>query len=152
MSTRISTVLDTLRTAIKTAFPTKTEIPNAYSLTDNDEMLLENGLGIAVRSGAESANQVFNYDIESRTIGIIFTKKIFRIESDVDPIKTVEKDLLEDQVTLRKLLLKNTQLSIDSSIFKVDYVGDTGPQFIFEGDFSFLSLEINFVIDIMEEI
>ena len=152
MSTKITTILDTLRTKLAAAFPTRSEIPNPYSLIDNNENFLENGIGVAIRQGAQSGNVLFNNNIDARIFSIVFTNKIYRIDSDSDPIKTIEKTLLEDQVTLRKLMLKNDQLSIDESIFKIDYIGDSGINFIFDDDFSFLNLEINFTIESMEGI
>jgi hypothetical protein len=150
----ISTIIDTIRTAIPTlsGFSDKSEIPNPYSLTDNDSNFLVNGWGLVVGPSGLSPLNTFKDHSESRTFIITLTKEFVRMEGDNDAIHTDSKALLEDAVLVNKDMLAFDQLEIDANIQKIDFVGNSGIEFIFNGKHSFLATELTYNIDISEEL
>lgn len=150
----ISTVIDAVRQAIPllAGFSDKAEIPNPYSLADNDSQFLENGWGLSILSSSLSSINTFKDHSESRQMVISLTKQFVSIEGDNDAIHTDSKILLEDALILSKDLLDFDQLGIDSSVQKIDFVSNSGIEFVIGNKFNFIFTETIFNFDISESL
>jgi hypothetical protein len=148
----ISTVIDALRTqiAIISGFPGKTEIPNAYSLKDNPETMLENGWGIRIGPASPSTIDEYSKYSESRVFTVVLTKLIFRTEEDIAAFSTAAKALLEDALLIKKLLDGPLQFNTQNYVVMVDFERDSGLSFIKDDKFSLLYNEMSFTVDISE--
>jgi hypothetical protein len=148
----ISTVIDALRTRIPalTGFSTKTEIPNAYSLGDNPEPLLENGWGIRFGEGIPSTIDDYQHLNISRQMTAILTALIFRTEEDPAAFATASKNLFESALILARDLAGPAQFNNEQYVLKVDFQRDSGLSFIKGNSFSLLYVEIGFAVDIAE--
>jgi len=150
--TKISTVYDTLRAALGALFPSKTEIPNPYSLSDNNSLLLVDGWGLAVGTQAPGAIDTFKDSIVSREFSIIFTEQVITTADNPDPFVSQAKSILEDSVIARLDLLDFDQLGIPLSVEKIEYLNSSGIEFINAAKFNIISISNNYLIEISEEI
>lgn len=151
---KISVVYDRLRvlTPTLTGFTDKTEIPNPYSLVDNDFNLLREGYGIKVESGNPASSTWTKSFSEQRIFTVVVTQGIFSVTHDPEQIVTAAKDLLEDSLVLKQAFLDNTQLSIPSDI-EIVHLVSSGPVDFVQGDkYNFLVNETSFAIQIRENL
>lgn len=149
---KISTVYDTVRSALATLFPNKTEIPNPYSLADNNDRLLLDGVGLRVGNQVIGTLETLKDSIIIRDFSVIFTKHVMATADNPDPIIVETKNILEDSVIARLDLLDFDQMGIDLSVEKIDYLGSSGIEFINSGKFNIISLVNTFSFEISEEI
>lgn len=149
---KITTVYDTIRTAMNTLFPNKTEIPNPYSLSDNNDRLLMNGYGIAV--GPTSVGELDTFKDHSYVVDfdVIFTSSVITTADNPEPFVTQAKSVLEDSIISRLDMLDFDQLGIYNSIQRIDYAGTTGIEFINSTKFNIIYIANTYSIEISEEI
>jgi len=147
---KITTVYNTILTKVAGLFPSKTKIPLPESLPDNDNNLLRDGYGVMVGASTISALDTFKDSNISREFTIVFTEELIRTNHDADSRDTVLLSILEDMVTLKQDFLNFDQLGIDSSIEKVTFVGSSGVEYANIDDFSIMTMNITFSIDISE--
>ena len=150
----ISTLIDRIRVVVPTytGFTTKKEIPNPYSLTDNARLYLENGWGLKILSESISGFQVNQFVSGTRDISIVVTKVVYSVGNENSNIITDSKSLMEDVVTLKKEFLACDQLGIGGNIRKVDFVTNSGIEFLTAKKFNFFSTETIFSFDLSEEL
>ena len=148
---KISTVVDTVRTAVTTLFANRREMSNPYSIEDHPQHVLDSGFGIAVTSMGQSDTDWLKSSNVSYTFEIILTNIIVKLESDRDKYYDGLKVLLEDELTLRQDLLAGDQLGIQASINKVDYVGTSGIEKVIDKN-NHIYLSVAFDIDISEDL
>lgn len=145
---KISTVYDAFLTHLGTLFPSKTYIPNPYSIEDNKTPYLIDGYGLRIDDETDTAQQ-FNYFSSAHTFTVIFTRELKRMESDSQPVHVVAKLLKEDVFTLKKESYDGNVISDD--IDKVDYSTVSGINFILTDNNSFMSIEASFLVVINEQ-
>lgn len=140
-----STVADAIRSTLLSTFSSKTQIPNPYAIERNSDVFLEDGWGILFRTGAKSSEiEEYCRDIESRTVDVLFVRRVFRVEIDTDNFHSESKSLIEDTLTFKKIMLSNNQLGIDSNLEKIDLQSDSGINFVFANEYSFIYTIISF--------
>ncbi len=151
---KISTIFDRLNVLIPTltGFTTKTKISNPYSLEDNTDILLKNGWGLKLLPGSSSDLQTFHEIGTVRQIAIVTTVQNISIGNNNALIDDKSKELAENINTLRLAFEGPNQLDIEASVNKVDYVSDSGIEFIIGEKFNFLAIEAVFNFDINETI
>ena len=150
MTTKISTIYDTIRTALASILTGKLEIPNPYSLDDNPIQFLKDGYGVVIGSGTPGAIQIYCLDSEARTFTIILTKEVYRLEVDSANLITESKNLLEDIRKVKNDMLAYDQLTIDTTIQKIDYTGGSGINFVSAGKHNLIYADISFSIEYTE--
>lgn len=148
----ISTVIDRLRVLIPTLsrFAGKAELQYTIDVERNNNHQLEDGWGLRIEDSSLSPGQRFNSHMETRSIGIVMSKRSMKRESDVDSSIEDQLSLMEDhnQVTIE--LLKADQLSIDGSLVKVDFISNSGIELIRDNKKSFIYTVTTISVDIEE--
>jgi len=148
----VSLAFDAARTAIGTLFPNMTELPNPYSVEDNNQMLLENGWGLKFGASTVSPFEVLKETTSIIEFVVVLSTQIIRLDSDVEAIHTQMKALFEDEVTLRKDFLNPDQLQAQPNIRKIEWTSTSEPLEIQVSRFNFKYIEVNFSFDLAENI
>lgn len=140
--TRIQTVLDTANQGYK-------RIPNPYEVSENAEIELRKGYGLAVLS-AENTNRQVNCKISiSRTIEVVLTRLYTGKVEDAPGRAALEQLLLEDQHTIINDLEQD--ISINGSTMYTRYVSDSGIEFVSGVAGRFLMLKTQFSLEYLED-
>lgn len=148
---KISTVYDALITELEALFPSKTRIPYAYSLADNNARFLINGYGLTVGSSNFEQFEFCNF-MNARDITVVVTKEVFRTDSDAQVIDDITKDLLEDIYEVQKLFYSYNELNVPNDIAKVDIGSVSAVEEVTSGKQSFLSMAASFQFLIIESL
>ena len=148
----ISTILDTIVTTMTALYPDKYRLVNPYDLENNANYSKLDGWGLAVRPGSLGDYDAYCSTAMNQSIGIVLSKKVFRLENGIADFDTKVKELLEEEKTVRTTFLGADQLGIEANIGKIDYVGHDGVNFITAGKTNFIYLEVSFRIDIIESL
>ena len=154
MTSKIITVYNRIRTLIPTltGFNDKFEIPIPENLVSNPIVLLKNGWGVIIGEDSPSINQEFRFLTTDRRISIVLTRDVFQTFNNAGPSVTVNKNLLEDSMTIIKTFLKSDQINIEESILKVDYSGSSPIEFLVGDNARFRAITIDFRFNINEMI
>jgi hypothetical protein len=148
---KISTTHDAILSNLAALYPTKSRIPNPYSLSDNNKRFLTNGYGLRVESADFQEFEFCNFVVQ-RVFTVVLTKEIFRLDSDTGVTDVAVKELLEDVYEVQKLFYSYNELGIEASILKVD-IGSVSAIETFLGDKqNFLSMTASFNFQIRESL
>jgi len=152
MASRFSTAYDSLRSALSATFSTKTEIPYPYSLQDNPFQFIVNGYGLKIGSGSsgELENLAFSSSIIS--FSVILTREVVGFSSVNTSLNTNIKNLYDDMTTIKSYMLDNERVSPMYLGEEIKYISDSGIQEILNGKQRFIFIEVNFSIDITQQI
>jgi len=150
---KFSDVYDTLRTRVATLFPNKTLIPYAYSLIDNPNVLLKDGYGFKVGSGSDGETSNDFESTVNRSISIVFTSEVLGFNSiESTDLITKTKAIIDDMYTLKDSLLDLLRVSPMLGGEIVSYSGDSGIEDIGDGKQRFISLEVAFNFEMVQNI
>lgn len=148
----VSIIYDQIVDKLETLFPTRTRIPNPYSLPDNNDRFLKFGYGLKVGSASFQEFE-FCSRVSNRTISVVFAYEMFRTDSDFAPFDDVSKKLLEDVNTIQGLFFDYNELDIEQNILKVDIDSVSEVEMILgSGNTKYLSMEASFLFQIKEDI
>lgn len=150
---KTSNILDELRIAIPAlpSFSEKIEIPNPYSLADNDVNTVRNGYGIPVGPASPGFGE-FKSFTQERDFTIILTRQVFATAHDQEPLVDATKLLLDDMFEVSKDVLSVDQLGIETQIEKVDQGTISGVEFIEADNFSLISMSASFIFTVREDL
>lgn len=141
-----SDIYNEILTELGALFPTKTRIPNPYSLAENNDQFLVNGYGLKV-GGAELEPFEFSNFVVGREFTIVFTKEVIRVNSSYAEYDTISLSLLESVYDVQKLFFNYNELGIEASIQKVDIVGSSSIEAVSDkNNFYFIECTFNFSI------
>lgn len=147
----ITTVYDKLVQIIGETFPEMVRVPNAYSLEDNNKQFLANGYGLKIGAGDYQEFEFCSF-VVSRTVTVIFTRELFRLDSQTEKTDEVVKELLENVYETQKLFYSYNELGIEESILKVDIGSVSGIETFLKDKQNFLSMSCDFQFQIREEL
>ncbi len=136
---------------LEETFPTMTRIPYPYSLPDNNSNFLKNGFGLIIGT-ANFTEFEFCNRVSEREISVVFSKEVFRTDSDVVKIDDIVKELLENVNTVQGLFYSYEELGIEDKILKVDIGSVTGMEEILANSSKFLTMTASFSFQIKESI
>ena len=145
----VSTIFDNFLALLQTEFASKTQLANPFSVQNNNDNILKEGYGLRYGPASLPDFDLTSFQGYSREIVVILTKQVFKTDNDTDNFSTAQKAMVEDQNTLINSLAKNR--TFDSSTVSVEFTGDSGIEFIFNGKFNFLYLETSFEIQYKED-
>lgn len=148
---KISTITDTILLKLAELFPNRTRIPNSYSLVDNNKRFLSDGYGLRVGSAEFNEFEFCNF-VVNRTFTVVFTREMFRLDSDTDATDAIVKELLESVYSVQSLFYSYNELGIEESILKVDIGSVSGIETFYNEKQNFLSMTCDFQFQIKEEI
>jgi hypothetical protein len=141
---KINTYYDTILKKLKEFFPEKTLIPYAYDLSDkNNHLFLENGYGVSI--GGQRFEQLdFCRLTLVRTIDVILTREVVRLDSDTQIIHEETKKMLNDVYKVQSEFYSYSELDIPDKILKVDVLGSTEIEEVLGDKAKFLAIRVNF--------
>lgn len=148
---KISQITDTILVKLGELFPDKTRIPNAYSLPDNNRHFMVDGYGLKIGSAEFSEFEFCNF-VVNRTFTVVFTREMFRVDSDTEATDTIVKELLESVYETQSLFYSYNELGIEASILKVDIGSVSGIETFYNEKQNFLTMSCDFQFQIREEI
>lgn len=148
---KITTVYNRLIELLGVTYSEKTRIPNPYSLSDNDSNFMKDGFGLKIGESNPIVLDFCTFTNE-RTISVVFSKELIRLESDYSPFDDVGLSLAEEVKEIQNLFYNYTELGIEASIAKVDLGTVSAPTEIVTGNYKFLTMEVNFIFTIVENI
>jgi hypothetical protein len=148
---KVSTIYDRLLVELAALYPTKTRIPYAYSLPDNNARFLVDGYGLTI--GPSSFEQFEFCDfMNTREVNVVLTKEVFRTDSDASVIDSITKAILENVYEVQKLFYSYNELGIPNDIAKVDIGSVSAVEEVISGKQSFLSMTASFNFYIIEKL
>lgn len=147
---KFSDAYDAIKGQLIDLFPGKTYIPNPYSLEDNIDRFLLNGVGLRVDEESD-VNSQFNFFTSSHAFTVIFTRELKRLESDVDPVHEVVKLLKEDVFSLKKEFYDSGNITLPADIDLINFGATSGVTTFLVGNNSFLSIESTLLVVIREQ-
>jgi hypothetical protein len=149
---KISTIIDNLVTFLGTTYPAPSqEHVNPYALELNDEFGLADGWSFFI-GPVQNTNEMASCQLSvERDIVINRTLKCYASKEDVAIRRAVEKQLMEDQYNILRLV-ENEPL-IQGTIALITFVGDNGIELIQgDGEVAFLALRTTFTIRYYEQL
>lgn len=133
MTTKVSTLYDTVKSYLDSALSSATLIPNVYFLERQSSQFLDNGYGFTMGAASNLNNQLSCRLGMERDLAIVLTRRISATEFDDSRFATIEKQIFEDQLTVIKKFDNETGLN-SSNISDVTFVGDTGLEVLTTSD------------------
>lgn len=150
MSTSISTVIDMLFTQANTAFSSKNIIPNPYELESNPIILMRDSYGFRFDEVAQGSLDWTHTTTTGYSVGFILSRELVKVEGSYTAPKTLIKNLYEDELTFRKVMLKSNQLTLGDDIQKITWNSIDALSTTENNKIAYIIS--NYIIDIAEEI
>lgn len=149
---KFTTVYNQIRSFIPTisGFSTKKEIPNPYSLEDNNFNFLKDSWGLKVGQSSDASTQVLCHDRTKYDFTIELIRELKRLDSDTSIINNEVLELMEDAIALKSAFIADDQLTITSDIEEVAHTSTSAVQFLQAEKFNFINVSIGFTIEIEE--
>lgn len=151
MTSNVTIVFNAVIEKLGELFPTKTRIPFPYSLTDNNKNFLSDGYGVLIGSSSYQPHDICTY-MTDREISVVFTREVFRTDSDVETIDETVKQLAEDVNSTQALFYAYNELGVDDNIAKIDIVSTSGVEQVQGDKQNFLSMSCSFNFSIKENL
>lgn len=138
-------IYDAIETLVTTNLSTYRQLPNPYTLEDNNELYLAKGVAIATGPG-ENTERLLNC---SRTYARAYTVSLVNLvtasEHSVDGFQVIEKSLIDDIETL--IAAFETDHTLGGKAIKAIGINDAGLNFL-EGDRGkYLAAEISIEVE-----
>ena len=92
---KVTTIYNKIVEKLSELYPDKQRIPNAYSLTDNNDNLLRDAFGLKV-GGADFEEFEFCNFVVNRTFSVVLTREMFRLDSSTGEFDDRSVKMLED--------------------------------------------------------
>ena len=139
--TKIRTLVPTL-----TGFTTKKEIPNPYSLEDNQVNLLRDSWGVRIGTSTptEETDRLPNY-VETRDFEVVLTRSVSKTDSDPDKIPVATQAMLDDFRTLENNFTLDV-FGTDEGVSAININSTTGIENVTAGKFNHITASIIFEI------
>lgn len=98
---KISDVITAIYSLVSTALATYNELPDPYDIEGNTELFLKKGFGISAGSGNNNQERSVSCSRwTTRDFTITLTNKITTTRENTGSMKTLQKNIFEDQETL----------------------------------------------------
>lgn len=129
MATAITDIITNLYTLVINNLSTYTELRDPYEIENNTELFLKAGFAIAVGEASNEESQSTScHRWTRRNFTITLTNKITTTRENKAAIKTLQKNLMEDQETILQAIYDDSTLS--SKVVDCKYVSDSGIQYL----------------------
>ena len=143
----ISTIYDRALVVLAALFPSKRRIPYPYVIERNNNQLMSDGYGMIIGPASFEEFETCGF-LVARSISIVFTRQLYKLDSATSESDTIIKHLLEDVYTVQKSFYNYNELDISPNIARVDIVGVSEPEEVNADKSSYLSMtaEFNFYV------
>lgn len=146
--TKVSDIYDRLHAVMASEFAGYKRIPDPYELLSNPEILLRKGYAIGIGNGSNTGKQLAPRITIQRDFVLSFCREHYPTQNDTTNITALEKELLEDQVTLIKYLKNNADLG--GNCANAFFSADSGIQYLQAETRKFIVLENAISIEYFE--
>lgn len=147
MSTKFTSVYDSLRATIAGVLTTHRELNNPYILTDDADIMYDKAWTLAIGSATNTQRSQCPYVTIGREFNIILAHKYSSPHRDISSRITAEKAILNYQLDVLKVLEPYTT----SDIIKVSYVSDNGIEFLGGDRIGYLILQTLVSVEYFEQ-
>jgi len=151
MST-ISSAFDLLKTAVTTALPNHTLLVNPYSVEENPDVYLNQGVGIGFGTGLNTNREICPKLYVRRAFFIVITRNYFATDLNRSDKESTEKQLFEDELLVLQELLADVLATLDQAVAKTKFLGDNGIETVFGEKDNFLKVIMQFEFEYYETI
>lgn len=148
--TKISTVYTLCVAKLEEIFPTKTRIPNPYSLKDNDSPHLVDGWGITHNGSDRRPYEICNRRVKAN-FAVVLSREIFKLESHEDGFDDVTLAILEDAELVQSSFYERDNLG-SSDIINVNVTSISPITTVFGEKYNFVSMECLIEVDYFEQV
>ena len=148
MSTKFTTVYDSLRTVITTVLTTHRELNNPYILTEDADIMYDKAWTLAIGGAQNTQRSQCPYLTIGRDFNLILAQKYSAPHRDITSRLTAEKAILNYQLDALKALENYT--SVD--ILKISYQNDNGIEFLGGDRIGYLVLQTLINVEYLEQI
>ncbi len=149
MST-ISSAIDLIKTAVTTALPNHTYLTNAYQPEENNNLYLNQGVGIAWRQAINTNREVCPKIYQSQTFEVVITRNYFASDLNVDDKESQAKQIFEDALLVISALSIDVLDSLNQSVAICKYLGHNGIETVFGEKDNYLKATLNFEFEYYE--
>lgn len=126
-------------------------IPNPYDLSSNIDHFLRKGWGLKVGEASPEEHEFCNF-MMGRSFTVVFSREAYHLSSENKETDEAVLALMEDVVSVQKLFYHYNELGIEAQIAKVDLGSSTEVTTTIGEKQAFLSMEVSFVFNIIEQI
>lgn len=141
-----STVFDGVISRLASLYPSKTIIPNPYSLEDNQHTFLRDSYGLRL-GPSETFTRSMNHYTFNVSYNFVYAREHIYLTNDETSFNDTVKLLIEDYRALHKDICAQEML-VGDYVDKIEFTGLSDPQFIRLEEFNLMALtaSFNFVI------
>lgn len=145
----ITILFDEIKDRLETLFPTPTyrELIQPRILEQNDTLALKRGWGFIVGPGRNQGTSLSDVVRFEREISIAQSIIHRGTDRDITIRETAEKTLLEDQFTLINSFIYDNFVGLHN----IDYLDDTGIDYVFVDQTNYIAITTNFTIKYEEQ-
>lgn len=147
---KISTVYDTVLTALGTIFSEKTRLLDGYVITDNPEHLMRDGYGIRKTPTNFQETELCRFT-DAHDFEVVLTREVVRGEDQLTPVDDSVKALLEDAFEFRERFYRYDELGIPTDITAVNMGSMTPVERVNVGNGRFITVSIAFTVLVTED-
>lgn len=150
MSSNVTAIHNSLIASLAALFPDKTIIPNPFDLENNNQNFLKNGYGYFYGpAGLPEFDLGIHFQGYSRDFSIVLSRNVYRTDISTDPFATTQLQLIEDQNILVNAFadIRN----IDQNVVTLEFVSDSGIEFVFADKNNYLALTTDFAVTYKED-
>lgn len=149
-SSNVTAIHKSLENTLANLFPDKTIIPNPFDLEQNNQNFLKNGYsffyGPASLPDFDLGVHIQGY---LRDFSVVLSRNVFRTDTALDPFSNTQLSLIEEQN-----LMVNTFADVrnlDQNVVSIEFVSDSGVEFVFGDKSNYLALTTNFAVAYRED-
>jgi len=148
MTTKITTLLNTIDSRLATMFPNKQIIPYPESLQDNEEIFLRDGYGVKYNGGNPVNGEFCNYTVKHE-ISVVLSREFFDFDSGYSNDKNDKKSILEDVYLVQNYFYNVNKIGLGVNCDNIE-LGSLSGIVPLENKRKIRSIEINFTFTIKE--
>ena len=148
MTSKITTLLNTIDSKLATILTGKTIIPYPESIQDNEEVFLRNGYGVKYNGGNPTLGEFCNYSVK-HDVSVVLTREFFDFDSGYTNDKNDKKTMLEDAYLIQNTFYNVNKFGLGVNCEMVELGALSGILSV-ENKRKIRSLEINFTFTIKE--
>ena len=145
---QISTIYDTIYSAMTATFTGRKDLVDTYDLSKNDDQWIRSGYGVIIGSANNSGQLKRKPVAVERSIDIVLTNRVYGTERSSDARKVTEKLLLEDACNVTNMIKNNS--TITRIVDNIEFENDNGIEQVMADKNNYLSIRINIIINYME--
>ena len=144
MTTKISALYDKIITLLGSTLSSYNELPDPYALENNPELYLKAGFGVGIDSGNLDERSVSCSRFMQRDFTVRLVKKITTTKLNKTALKTIQKDLMEDQELV--VAAFRDDITLTGTVMEIDYTSDSGVSYLDSGTGKYFQLDTTFEV------